>query len=126
MTTMKDAVSGANFGTIDAAKWSLAHNDTVYCQTIFPALSAYWKPNTLAYGPCWAMLKPGMTLEPHTHPIQEFYVFTSGTGTMRLGADMFPVRPGIAVNIPPNVEHTVTVDPAATEQLVFVSIGISL
>jgi len=39
MNATTDIISGANFGTIDPDKWVLAHNDTIYCQTIFPALN---------------------------------------------------------------------------------------
>ena len=123
-TTNTQALTTPNIGAIGETLWRHAHNATVYCQTILPAIDPEsWKPNVLAYSPCWAMLQPGMELEAHRHATPEFYVFTSGSGMMRLANDWFPVRAGIAVNILPNVEHSAKVDAAASQPLIWVSIA---
>ncbi len=114
-----------NIGRIDRAQFRTAHNDSVYTQTLFAQLQV---PDifahALAYPPCWAVIDPGMTVEAHQHPIPEFYVFVNGAGTMRLGDQRFPVESGMAVNIPPNIEHEVINDASAVEPLIWVSIGL--
>jgi mannose-6-phosphate isomerase-like protein (cupin superfamily) len=112
-------------GRLDRTRFGLAHNQTVYVQGMFDRLAPdEIRPGVFAYGPCWALLDPGMTVEPHEHAIPEFYVFTAGEGTMRLGGREFPVKAGVAVNIPPNVTHTVNNPGSAVEPLVWVSIGL--
>ena len=41
---------------------------------------------------------------------EEIYLFTSGTGRMRLGDDERPVRAGDCVVIPPGVAHKLWAD----------------
>ncbi len=114
-----------HIGKMDRTKFALAHNGTVYVQDCFGELKEDdIRPDTFQYMPCWAIIDPGMKVEPHQHPIPEFYVFTSGEGVMQLGEQMIPVRSGMAVNIPSEVIHSVTNDKAAVEPLIWVSIGL--
>ena len=111
--------------TMDRRKFQAVHNGSVYVQNCFPKLKMEEiRPDTFAYMPCWAVIDPGMTVEPHKHPITEFYVFTAGAGKMRVGPEWFPVKAGMAVNIPKNLIHSVVNDPAAVEPLIWVSIGL--
>ncbi|NQU10179.1 cupin domain-containing protein [bacterium] len=111
--------------TMDRRKFQAAHNDTVYVQNCFPNLQLdEIRPDTFQYMPCWAIIDPGMTVEPHEHPIAEFYVFTAGEGNMRVGEETFLVKAGMAVNIPKDLVHSVINDPAAVTPLIWVSIGL--
>lgn len=113
-----------NVGKLDRTHFRLVHNETVYCQTFFEQLTADdVGPNALEYNPCWAIIDPGMTLEAHSHPMPEFYVFVSGEGTMRLNEQEFPVQNGMAVNIPPNVVHQVSNSASSIQPLIWVSVG---
>jgi len=112
-------------GRIDRTRFRLTHNGSVYYQPLFEELEVEEiKPDTFDYMPCWGILDPGMTLEAHRHPIPEFYVFVSGKGLMRLDEEWFPVRSGMAVNIPTDVVHEVKNDSSAVEPLVWISIGL--
>ncbi len=112
-------------GMMDRTQFQLAHNKTVYVQSCFPKLQLEdLRPDTFQYMPCWAIIDPGMTVEPHEHPIAEFYVFTAGAGTMRIGQQSFPVKAGMAVNIPKNEVHTVINEKTAVDPLIWVSIGL--
>ena len=124
MTTTQ-ANTDPNIGRVDRAQFRTAHNNSVFVQSMFiaPEVQAQFA-SALAYPPCWAILDPGMTVEAHRHPIPEFYVFVTGVGTMRLGDQQFSVQPGVAVNIPPNIEHEVSNALSATEPLMWVSIGL--
>ena len=114
-----------HIGQLDRTQFGMAHNDSVYVQTMFKQLRAQdIHPDALAYAPCWAILDAGMAVEPHHHPIPEFYVFVSGAGVMKLGDQEFAVESGQAVNIPPNVLHTVINKPTAVLPLIWVSIGL--
>lgn len=110
---------------LDRTRFGKAHADTMFVQRMFPELSADdIRPETFAYPPCWGILDPGMTMERHSHPIPEFYVFTAGVGRMALGERWFDVRAGMCVNIPPGVEHEVANAPDAIEPLIWTSIGL--
>ena len=114
-----------HIGTMDRSKFKSVHNNTVYVQDCFANLdSDDIRPETFQYMPCWAIIDPGMQVEPHEHPIPEFYVFTCGEGKMQLGQETFPVKAGMAVNIPFNVVHSVINDESAVEPLIWVSIGL--
>ena len=114
-----------HMGTMDRSKFKPVHNGTVYVQDCFDGLDPEAiRPDTFQYLPCWAIIDPGMTVEPHKHPIPEFYVFTCGQGTMLLGEKTFPVRAGMAVNIPSDLMHSVANDKKAVEPLIWVSIGL--
>jgi mannose-6-phosphate isomerase-like protein (cupin superfamily) len=115
-----------NLGKIDRARFRGAHNNSVYCQPLFESGGPDERTLTaaFAYPPCWAILDPGMSVEPHHHAIAELYVFVRGAGTMRLDAEQFEVAAGMAVNIPPNADHTVANPPAAAEELVWASFGL--
>ncbi|MCC5828528.1 MAG: cupin domain-containing protein [Phycisphaeraceae bacterium] len=114
-----------NIGKLDRQHFGKAHNNSMFVQQLFPGLEPdRIRPDTFAYGPCWGILDPGMTMEKHHHPIPEFYVFTQGRGRMTLGKDTFDVHSGMSINIPPDVEHEVTNDAGSIEPLVWVSIGL--
>lgn len=70
-------------------------------------------------GPAWtdaraqslaeATVPPGTSTIAHYHRVtEELYLFTAGTGRMRLGTDTADVAAGDCVVIPPGVEHQLT------------------
>ena len=60
-----------------------------------------------------ATVPPGARTEAHFHRrSEEIYLFTAGSGRMRLGDDEGPVRAGDCVVIPPGVEHQLVNDGA--------------
>jgi mannose-6-phosphate isomerase-like protein (cupin superfamily) len=53
-----------------------------------------------------ATVPAGGATDAHFHHVsEEIYLFTSGTGRMRLGEETAEVREGDTVVIPPGVEH---------------------
>lgn len=43
-----------------------AHNNSLLVQPLFSTLAADTiKPEVFEHGPCWAVLKPGMSMEKH-------------------------------------------------------------
>lgn len=114
-----------NIGQLDRQQFITAHNNSMFVQFLFSDLpSDGIKPDTFAYPPCWGALDAGMTMEKHSHPTIEFYVFTQGAGVMVLGDESFPVQAGVSVNIPPGIDHEVTNPESAAQPLVWVSIGL--
>ena len=64
-----------------------------------------------------AVVAPGGTTTAHLHrTTEEIYLFTAGSGRMRLGEEERPVRAGDCVVIPPGVAHKLWAD--AQEQMV--------
>ena len=60
---------------------------------------------------------------PHVHTgYDEVYYLLSGTGTITLGEDVHPLRPGTVVVIPAGVSHSLEADPG--EELEFIIFGI--
>ena len=58
-----------------------------------------------------AVVPPAGATIAHLHRrSEEIYLFTGGTGRMRLGDEEWPVRPGDCVVIPPNVAHKLWAD----------------
>jgi mannose-6-phosphate isomerase-like protein (cupin superfamily) len=58
-----------------------------------------------------AVVPPGGETVAHFHRrTEEIYVFTGGTGRMRLGDEESPVRAGDCVVIPPGVIHKLWAD----------------
>lgn len=115
-----------NTGRLDRARFGTAHADTMYVQPLFDTLNHETiKAGAFAYGPCWGILDPGMTMEKHHHAMPEFYVFVKGSGYMTLGSETFPVSDGMAVNIPSDMEHEVTNPAHSVGPLVWVSIGLT-
>ena len=58
-----------------------------------------------------AIVPPGGATTAHLHHrSEEIYLFTSGTGRMRLGEESRPVRAGDCVVIPPGVPHKLWAD----------------
>ena len=65
-----------------------------------------------------AVVPPGGATIAHFHRLtEEVYLFTNGSGRMRLGQEERPVRAGDCVVIPPGTEHKVWAD--EQEPLVF-------
>jgi mannose-6-phosphate isomerase-like protein (cupin superfamily) len=63
-----------------------------------------------------ATIPAGGATDQHFHHVsEEIYLFTSGSGRMRLGTDEAEVRAGDTVVIPPGVEHKLWASP--TEDL---------
>lgn len=61
-----------------------------------------------------ATVLPGATTIAHLHRrSEEIYLFTSGSGRMRLGEEERPVRAGDCVVIPPDTAHKLWADPEA-------------
>jgi mannose-6-phosphate isomerase-like protein (cupin superfamily) len=53
-------------------------------------------------------VRPHEELPVHSHEIEDqLYYVLEGEGIVRLGNEEFPLRPGIAVTIPPGVAHGV-------------------
>ena len=100
------------------------HGDTLFVQPLFPSPEIEQSFSEIfVYGPCWAILDPGMAMETHSHDHGEFYVFTQGEGSMDLGGKRLPVREGMAINIPCNVDHGVSNPKINKEPLVWVSVS---
>ena len=58
-----------------------------------------------------AVVPPGKQTIAHVHRLsEEIYLFTGGSGRMRLGDDERPVRAGDCVVIPPGVPHKLWAD----------------
>jgi mannose-6-phosphate isomerase-like protein (cupin superfamily) len=58
-----------------------------------------------------AVVPPGKHAIAHLHRlIEEIYLFTGGSGRMRLGDEERPVRAGDCVVIPPGVVHKLSAD----------------
>lgn len=112
-----------NIGHLDRRKFFKAHQDSMYVQSLFTFPHEQIRPETFAFDPCWGILDPGMTMAAHEHNTPEFYVFTQGIGEMTLADETFTVEPGMAVNIPPNVRHTVTNPEHAASPLIWVTVG---
>jgi quercetin dioxygenase-like cupin family protein len=56
-------------------------------------------------------LKPGVSIQPHSHNSHEFYYVIKGSGTMRVGDSIRDVNPGDLVHIEPNAPHSVLAGP---------------
>jgi mannose-6-phosphate isomerase-like protein (cupin superfamily) len=58
-----------------------------------------------------ALVPPGTQTIAHLHRLsEEIYLFTGGSGRMRLGDEERPVRAGDCVVIPPGVAHKLWAD----------------
>jgi mannose-6-phosphate isomerase-like protein (cupin superfamily) len=58
-----------------------------------------------------AVVPPGKQTFAHLHHLsEEIYLFTAGTGRMRLGDEERPVQAGDCVVIPPGVPHKLWAD----------------
>jgi quercetin dioxygenase-like cupin family protein len=53
----------------------------------------------------WVDVEPGNRQPPHSHPPQQVYVITRGSGTMQVGGEEREVSAGHMVFIPPGTEH---------------------
>lgn len=111
-----------HIATLDRARMDEVHSGTIYRQKLFktellPGAHASsqvdWSryPNAVpAHTPfdfSWALLKPGMTLEPHRHATAEIFVFFEGNGRVRVEGEEQSITAGQAVYIEPNQEHSV-------------------
>lgn len=50
-------------------------------------------------------LGPGDRVLPHTHPVEEVLLFTTGTGEVQAGGERFVVHGGVTVHIPAGEVH---------------------
>ena len=55
-------------------------------------------------------LDPGDSEGDHTHgdadtPLEEFYYFLEGTGTMYINKQEIPIKSGDTFLVPPNIDH---------------------
>jgi mannose-6-phosphate isomerase-like protein (cupin superfamily) len=58
-----------------------------------------------------AVVPPGEQTVAHLHRVsEEIYLFTAGSGRMRMGEEERPVRAGDCVVIPPGVAHKLWAD----------------
>lgn len=58
-----------------------------------------------------AIVPPGSATVAHFHrQTEEIYLFTGGSGTMRVGKEERPVRAGDCVVIPPGITHKLWAD----------------
>ena len=52
------------------------------------------------------LMQPGKSGDYHDHEkIEQVYYIVSGQGKMKLDGDIYPIRPGDTVHIPPKVKH---------------------
>jgi len=105
----------------DPGAATLGHNDTVYVQPIF---GLDQMAGRITYGCCWAALRPGMAVEPHSHPSLEVYAFTRGEGVMVVDDERQPVKAGDAVLIPRGALHSAVNPGEAADDLVWFSLGV--
>ncbi|MUN35722.1 cupin domain-containing protein [Actinomadura litoris] len=66
-------------------------------------------------------IRPLESSTEHRHATDETFIFTSGSGTVRIGAESRPVEPGDVIYVPNGNDHVVT-NGSDTEALTFVSI----
>lgn len=52
-------------------------------------------------------IEPGVVLAPHMHPVSDAMFVLSGRGIFTLGAEEFPIEPGMFVVAPPDTRHGV-------------------
>ena len=67
-----------------------------------------------------AEFEPGAEFHPHWHPQPEVYYVLAGTGTVFLHDKEQPIRPGSAVFIPGNLEHSVRNDGSELLRILYV------
>lgn len=111
-----------HIATLDKSRMEEVHSGTIYRQKLFktdplpgahPSALVDWSrypgapPARTPFDFSWALLKPGMALEPHRHATGEIFVFYEGRGRVRVDAEEREIGPGQAVYIEPNQEHTV-------------------
>ena len=59
-------------------------------------------------------METGSAIPLHTHPIEEAWVVTEGSLTLRIGEETVLVPPGFVARVPPHVPHAVRNDGGAT------------
>lgn len=88
-----------------------AHGGTILASEVVPDVLA------CPFGHAYGYLENGNSMEAHSHPTKEFYVFYEGNGTMTVAGETEAVGPGDVVAIPPNEIHSVTAN--SGENLLF-------
>lgn len=78
-----------------------AHAGTILAMPVLP------EGVKAPFGHAWGHLNPGGEMEPHTHPTQEIYFFHAGHGQVVIGDEVADTYPGMVVDVPPDVLHTV-------------------
>lgn len=53
----------------------------------------------------FAELHPNMKASPHSHPWEQFFILLEGRVTLHVGDQVFDMKKGSFVRIPPNVVH---------------------
>ena len=111
-----------HIATLDRSRMDEVHSGTIYRQKLFktemlpgahPSAQVDWSrypgavPVHTPFDFSWALLKPGMALEPHRHDTAEIFVFFEGTGRVRVDDEECAIGPGQAVYIEPNQVHAV-------------------
>ena len=96
------APQGIHIQRFEKDKAQKAHQDTILADKVVPDVLT--TPFDHAYG----YLEDGNTMELHSHPTCEFYIVYSGAGYVTVGEEQCAVGPGDVIEIPPNVEHTMT------------------
>ncbi|MEN6480027.1 MAG: cupin domain-containing protein [Anaerolineales bacterium] len=85
----------------DSVSAQPAHAGTILAMPVLP------EGVQAPFGHAWGHLDPGGEMEPHAHPTQEVYFFHAGHGQVVVGDEVADAFPGMVVDIPPNVTHTV-------------------
>lgn len=85
----------------DKATAASGHSGTVLGAAVLP------EGMNAPFDHSWGYLEGKSMMEPHSHPVDEVYLFVSGKGYCHVDNDIFPVVPGDVVEIPSNMTHTV-------------------
>ena len=84
------------------------HDDTIWGGPALPAgMKAPFSCN-------WGYLEGKSIMEVHEHPSDEVYFVINGKGYCHVGDERFAVKPGDAIEIPPNVMHTMECEEGET------------
>jgi mannose-6-phosphate isomerase-like protein (cupin superfamily) len=93
-----------NTSRFDKTLATPGHNGTILAMDVLP-------PGMRApFQHAWGHLEANREMEGHSHAHDECYFFHAGTGTVIVGEEQMAVAPGLVVEIPSNVYHTVRND----------------
>ena len=92
----------------DKATAPKSHNGTILAGRVLPDdLKA-------PFGDAWGYLEGASVMEPHSHPTDEVYIITDGTGYCQIDDDKFAIRLGDVIRIPTNAVHTMICEEGQT------------
>jgi AraC-like DNA-binding protein len=74
-------------------------------------------------GEQWAA--PPYLITPHTHPAWEFYLQVHGVTHWNAGSDLFALRPGHLLGVPPRVSHHMSEHPGGNHHFYFAAIDVA-